>query len=78
MLKPYLCATSGCGVFILWGGYAKKKGARIDRSKHLVLTAGHPSPLSANRGLWFGNNHFSKCNDFSKKVGKKEMDWTLQ
>ena len=51
-------------VFLLWGGYAKKKGAKIEASKHYILTSGHPSPLSANRGFWFGNNHFSKTNSF--------------
>ena len=49
-------------VFMLWGGYAKNKGAKIDTSRHCVLSSGHPSPLSANRGLWFGNKHFSKAN----------------
>ena len=49
-------------VFLLWGGFAKKKGAKIDRTKHCVLETGHPSPLSANRGLWFGNNHFKLTN----------------
>lgn len=62
-------------VFLLWGGFAKKKGARIDRNKHHVLETGHPSPLSANRGLWFGNKHFSKTNDYLKSLGKKEIEW---
>lgn len=62
-------------VFMLWGGYAKKKGARIDRQKHLVLESGHPSPLSANRGYWFGNKHFSKCNEYLEAHGKKSIDW---
>lgn len=62
-------------VFLLWGGFAKKKGARIDRQRHLVLETGHPSPLSANRGLWFGNKHFSKTNEFLKEKGKKEINW---
>ena len=62
-------------VFMLWGGFAKKKGKKINRNKHLVLESGHPSPLSANRGYWFGNNHFSLCNIFLKKEGKKEIDW---
>ena len=62
-------------VFMLWGGYAKRKGARIDRTRHKVLTSGHPSPLSANRGLWFGNRHFSQCNDFLDSVGKKPIQW---
>ena len=51
-------------VFLLWGGYAKKKGRKIDISKHLVLNSGHPSPLSANRGYWFGNKHFSQTNKY--------------
>jgi uracil-DNA glycosylase len=62
-------------VFLLWGGFAKKKGARIDRNKHFVLETGHPSPLSANRGLWFGNKHFSKTNGFLKAKGKKQIEW---
>jgi uracil-DNA glycosylase len=49
-------------VFMLWGGYAKRKGLIINRDRHHVLESGHPSPLSANRGLWFGNGHFSKAN----------------
>ncbi|MGJ8666029.1 MAG: uracil-DNA glycosylase [Patiriisocius sp.] len=62
-------------VFLLWGGYAKKKGAKIDTSKHLVLTSGHPSPLSANRGYWFGNKHFSQTNDFLKAQKKSPIAW---
>jgi len=62
-------------VFLLWGDYAKKKGAKIDSSKHLVLTSGHPSPLSANRGYWFGNKHFSKTNDYLIKHGKELINW---
>lgn len=62
-------------VFMLWGGYAKKKGAKIDSSKHLILTSGHPSPLSANRGYWFGNKHFSKANEYLKEHGKQPIDW---
>jgi uracil-DNA glycosylase len=62
-------------VFLLWGGYAKKKGAKIDRDKHLVLTSGHPSPLSANRGYWFGNQHFSKTNDYLIQHNKKPIVW---
>src|SRR5690606_2608463 len=62
-------------VFFLWGSYAKKKGARIDRQKHLVLESGHPSPLSANRGLWFGNKHFGKANAYLREKGKREIDW---
>ena len=62
-------------VFMLWGGYAKKKGAKIDRSKHYVLESGHPSPLSANRGYWFGNRHFSKANTYLASNGKKKIEW---
>lgn len=62
-------------VFLLWGGPAKKKGAKIDSSKHLILTSGHPSPLAANRGYWFGNNHFSKTNEFLKNNEKTQIDW---
>ncbi len=62
-------------VFLLWGGYAKKKGAKIDTEKHNVLTSGHPSPLSANRGYWFGNNHFSATNTYLKKRGKQQISW---
>jgi len=62
-------------VFLLWGGYARKKGEKIDASKHLVLTSGHPSPLSANRGYWFGNKHFSKANAYLLKNSKREIKW---
>lgn len=62
-------------VFLLWGGYAKKKGKKINRTKHLVLETGHPSPLSANRGFWFGNKHFSKANTFLKLKGNKPINW---
>jgi uracil-DNA glycosylase len=62
-------------VFMLWGGYAKKKGAKIDRTKHFVLESGHPSPLSANQGLWFGNKHFSKANEYLRSKGKREIEW---
>ena len=62
-------------VFLLWGGFAKKKGAKINREKHHVLETGHPSPLSANRGLWFGNKHFSKTNAYLQSIGKSEIQW---
>jgi uracil-DNA glycosylase len=62
-------------VFLLWGGFAQKKGAKIDRNKHLVLEAGHPSPLSANRGFWFGNKHFSKTNEYLTKSKRKPIAW---
>ena len=62
-------------VFMLWGGYAKKKAKLIDNSKHLILTSGHPSPLSANRGYWFGNKHFSKANTYLEQKGKQPINW---
>lgn len=54
-------------VFLLWGGKAKAKLKLIDQSKHFILQSGHPSPLSANRGLWFGNKHFSQANTYLKE-----------
>ena len=62
-------------VFLLWGGFAKKKMVLIDTQKHCVLSSGHPSPLSANRGYWFGNKHFSKTNAYLSSVGKQAIDW---
>jgi uracil-DNA glycosylase len=61
-------------VFFLWGAYAQKKGGSIDRSRHLVLESVHPSPLSASRGF-FGNKHFSSCNNFLKGKGIEPIDW---
>lgn len=62
-------------VFFLWGAYAQKKGESIDRSRHLVLESVHPSPLSASRGF-FGNRHFSRCNDYLSKNGISPIDWS--
>jgi len=62
-------------VFLLWGGFAKKKATLIDHNKHHILTSGHPSPLSANRGLWFGNKHFSKTNELLQKIEKEPIKW---
>lgn len=62
-------------VFMLWGAYAQKKGAFIDRKKHLVLEAPHPSPLSAHRGF-LGCGHFKKSNDYLAAHGRKPVDWT--
>lgn len=64
-------------VFLLWGGYAKNKGKIIDQNRHMVLTSGHPSPLSANRGYWFGNKHFSKTNEYLVSQGLKPIDWNV-
>ena len=62
-------------VFLLWGNFAHKKGKIVDRNKHLVLETGHPSPLSANRGFWFGNNHFKQTNVYLKQNKKAEIEW---
>ncbi|WP_283636598.1 uracil-DNA glycosylase [Aquaticitalea lipolytica] len=62
-------------VFLLWGGFAKQKAKLIDTSKHHVLTTGHPSPLSANRGYWFGNKIFSKTNSQLEQVGLEPIVW---
>ncbi len=61
-------------VFMLWGAYAQKKGAFIDRSKHLVLEAAHPSPFAADRGF-FGSRHFSKANAYLTEYGEEPIDW---
>lgn len=63
-------------VFLLWGANAKSKMPLLDQSKHLVLTAAHPSPLSAHNGF-FGCKHFSKCNAFLRAHGQTELDWRL-
>lgn len=62
-------------VFMLWGGPARKKGAKVEDSKHLILESGHPSPLAANRGYWFGNKHFSKANAYLKSKEKTPIIW---
>ncbi len=63
-------------VFMLWGSYAQKKGSVIDADRHLVLTAPHPSPLSAHRGF-FGCRHFSRCNDYLARMEQEPVDWSL-
>jgi len=63
-------------VFLLWGRFAQAKESLIDNNKHLVLKAAHPSPLSAYNGF-FGCRHFSLCNEYLKRTGKTEIDWTL-
>lgn len=63
-------------VFMLWGGAARNKGRSIDRSRHLVLEAPHPSPLSAYRGF-FGCRHFSKANAYLQSIGKEPVNWQL-
>lgn len=61
-------------VFMLWGAYAQRKGARIDRERHLILQSPHPSPLSAHRGF-FGNSHFSRANRYLSHHGREIIDW---
>lgn len=62
-------------VFLLWGGFAKKKVKLINTNRHIVLTSGHPSPLSANRGYWFGNKHFSRTNDELSARNLNKINW---
>ena len=62
-------------VFILWGGYARSKSKLIDKSRHLILESVHPSPLSANRGGWFGNHHFSQCNTYLIANNRDPIAW---
>lgn len=62
-------------VYMLWGGFARGKAQLIDARNNLVLQSVHPSPLSANRGGWFGNHHFSRCNDYLREKGNKEIIW---
>ena len=62
-------------VFLLWGGYARKLKKYVTNPNHLVLESVHPSPLSANQGGWFGNNHFKKTNDFLISRGLSPINW---
>eukprot|EP00922_Rhytidocystis_sp_ex-Travisia-forbesii_P052657 GHVS01078147.1.p1 GENE.GHVS01078147.1~~GHVS01078147.1.p1 ORF type:complete len:128 (-),score=10.31 GHVS01078147.1:124-507(-) len=62
-------------VFLLWGKAAQAKGSAVDRSRHTVLEAGHPSPLSQRH--FFGCDHFNKCNEILRSWGKQEIDWHL-
>lgn len=62
-------------IFLLWGGYAKKKIPLIDLNKHHILTSGHPSPLSATRGHWFGNRHFSQVNSLLQLQNSPPIIW---
>lgn len=64
-------------VFMLWGNHAMKKGKNIDNEKHFVLESGHPSPMSANQGKWFGNKHFSKANTYLLNNGEKPINWQI-
>ena len=62
-------------IFLLWGSFAKNKKKLIDTCKHFVLESGHPSPMSANRGYWFGNKHFSQTNECLVAQGKMTISW---
>lgn len=62
-------------VFMLWGGYAKQLKKYLHNPTHLILEANHPSPLSANKGGWFGCNHFKKCNEYLKENNLTEIKW---
>lgn len=62
-------------IFLLWGAHARKKKALIDAGRHYILECGHPSPLSANRGHWFGNGHFSKVNEILVSSGRSPIQW---
>ncbi|HNU60137.1 MAG TPA: uracil-DNA glycosylase, partial [Aquaticitalea sp.] len=62
-------------IFMLWGGYAKQKSKFVDTTRHVVLQSGHPSPLSANKGHWFGNSHFSKANSLLEQAGQQAIAW---
>lgn len=64
-------------VFLLWGNHARGKGILITQPRHLILSAPHPSPLSASRGF-FGCRHFSRTNAFLKQTGQTEIDWQIQ
>ncbi|MCI7598337.1 MAG: uracil-DNA glycosylase [Prevotella sp.] len=62
-------------VYMLWGGYARSKKTLIDPARNLILESAHPSPLSANRGGWFGQHQFSRCNAYLKANGEEEIEW---
>lgn len=65
-------------VYMLWGGFARKYASKVKNPKHIVLQSAHPSPLAANRGGWFGNHLFSKCNDYLSKNGVEAIDWQIK
>ena len=63
-------------VFMLWGGPARKLKRYLNNPTHLILESAHPSPLAANKGGWFGNDHFKKCNEYLKQSKIKEIEWS--
>ncbi len=64
-------------IFVLWGGFAQKFERCIDTDKHVIIKGGHPSPLSANKGHWFGNRHFSKINELLKQKKEVPINWDV-
>ena len=62
-------------VYMLWGGFAKTKARFVNPTDNLILQSAHPSPLSANRGGWFGNHHFSRCNQYLQQTGQEPIQW---
>jgi uracil-DNA glycosylase len=65
-------------VFVLWGAYAQKLAKHIDAQKHFIIQAAHPSPLSANRGGFFGTKPFSKINEYLVRSGQKGIEWARE
>ena len=76
-LIKYISNIKESIIFVLWGNFAKQKKALInlESKKHFILESTHPSPLSAGKGGWFGNNHFSKINKFLENNNKKKINW---
>ena len=70
-------SNRGDVIFVLWGNFAQKYERYITGDHHRILKTGHPSPLSANRGYWFGNKHFSQINEILKQWGQKPIHWVL-
>ena len=70
----YICKNSSFKIFLLWGGNAKSMKKYIT-GNHYYLESNHPSPLSANKGGWWGNKHFSKCNEILFELGDEQIDW---
>lgn len=74
-LIKYISDNTENKIFVLWGNYAKKKITSINTEKHKIIMGNHPSPLSANRGGFFGEKYFSKINNYLREMGKSEIEW---
>ena len=74
-ILAYLDTLNQPMVFLLWGNFAKKYASMVTNPNHIVIACSHPSPLSANRGGWFGEKPFSRCNAFLEEHGSKGIDW---